>query len=108
MTKAASPAHCAVVRMRSKEIGVFLRAISMVRRWDVAPESGSVRSSVSSTTVAVSAVMVSTPTSSVPASRAAATRVSTSERNSSKITFCNPIGRARRRLSQRWIGGSSS
>ena len=29
-------------------------------------------------------------------------------RNSSKIAFCIPIGSARMRLSQRWIGGRSS
>ena len=57
---------------------------------------------------ALSTRIVSTPTSSRPASRAAETRVSISDRNSSKMLFCSAIGRARMRLSQRWIGGISS
>jgi hypothetical protein len=42
-----------------------------------------------------------------PASRAAE-RGFDRARNSSKIRFCSPIGSASMRLSQRWIGGSSS
>ena len=93
---------------RSKLIGFCRVSISMVSRCEVAPLLASVRSTVSSRTVARSTMSVSTPTSNVPASRAADTRASISSRNSSKIVFCNPIGNARMRLSQRWIGGRAS